>query len=224
MWPYFIVAAIGSVAGVTELISKYNDAPFSALKNAATALVAAVNALASIAALAVIQSSNIVTLPTSIGPGAQTAAQIIVAGIGGMAILRVGISFQVGGHALNISLASLLQPLLRAAGNQIDRARAADKLAVTKELMSGLDTTKALKDLPPLCLFLMQSISQEDQKQLADSVKALKEQDIQSELKLISLGSALLNTVGESVLRSAVAAFRDAQTRALSHASEAPRS
>jgi hypothetical protein len=212
-YSYVVVAIIGAMAGLSELMGRYNDSPFSVLRNWATLLLAIINAGASVAALAIIEGSNLVTLPASIGANAETAARILIAGVGGMVILRVGLSVQVAGETVNISLSTLLQPLLRAADNQVDRARAAYKLAVTRELMLGLDASAALKGLPPLCLYLMQSIPPERQKQLAEDVRALSEQSLEDDIKLISLGSTLLNTVGEGVLRSAVAAFKDGQTR-----------
>jgi hypothetical protein len=213
IYSYTVVAVLGAMAGLSDLMSRYNDAPFSVLRNWATLLLAIINAAASVAALAIIEESKLVTLPASVGAGAETAVKILVAGVGGMAILRVGLSVQAAGETVNISLSNLLQPLLRAADNQVDRARAAKKLAITRELMLGLDASATLQGLPPLCLYLMQSIPPERQKQLAEDVKTLSEQKLDDDIKLISLGSTLLNTVGEGVLRSAVAAFKDGQKR-----------
>ena len=77
--------------------------------------------------------------------------------------------------------------------------------------MLGLDLDSTFRDLPPLCLSMLRGISEQDQKQLAADVNALTQQNLRDEFKLISLGSILLNLVGESVLRSAVGAFKELQ-------------
>jgi hypothetical protein len=209
MISYALAALLGGLVGLSELMNRYRDAPFSALRNWATVLFAAINVFASVATLAVIQGTDLVKLPPSIGAEAQAAAQIVVAGIGAMALLRVGISVQFSSETVSISLATLLRPLLRAADNEVDRARASHKLAVARELMFTLDASKALEELPPLCLSLMRSVSDEEEKELADYVKGLRQENLRDELKLINLGAALLNIVGENVLRNAVKAFKE---------------
>lgn len=208
MWPFAIAAVLGSLIGLSELMGRYRDAPFKALGNRYTFLLALINGAASVATLYLVREMDLITWENA-NESAKSISQILVSGIGAMAILRVGISFQVGTEPLNVSLATLLQPVITAADNEVDRARAAHKLSVTKELMLGLDADKALRELPTFCLFLMQSVSAEDQKRLADDVKALSDQPLNSEVKLLSLGSTLLNTVGENVLKSAVAAYRE---------------
>jgi len=214
MWPYIFAAVLGALLGLSDLMSRYRDAPFSALQNFYTYIFAIINSGASIATLLIIKEMNLVSWPNA-GSESIILLQVIIAGVGAMAILRVGFSIQISGETLNISLATLLQPILQAADNEVDRARASNKLRVTKDLMLGLNAEAALRELPTFCLFLMQSVSAEDQKRLADDIKALAEQNLQDDVKLISLGSALMNTVGENVLRSAVAAFRESQNRRL---------
>jgi hypothetical protein len=209
MISYVLAALLGGLLGLSELMNRYRDAPFSALRNWATVLFSAINVFASVATLAVVQQTDLVKLPASLGPGAQAATQIVIAGIGAMAILRIGISVQVSSETVSISLATLLRPLLRAADNEVDRARAAHKLDVTRELMFSLDAAKALDELPPLCLSLMRSVSEEEEKELADYVKGVRQENLRDEVKLINLGAALLNIVGETVLRNAVKAFKE---------------
>jgi hypothetical protein len=209
MISYVFAALLGGLVGLSELMNRYRDAPFSALRNWATVLFAAINVFASVATLAVIQDTEMLKLPPSLGPGAQATAHIVIAGIGAMALLRIGISVQFSSETVSISLATLLRPLLRAADNEVDRARASHKLNVTRELMFTLDASRALEELPPICLSLMMSVSDEEEKELADYVKGLRQENLRDEVKLINLGAALLNTVGENVLRSAVRAFKE---------------
>jgi len=60
-----------------------------------------------------------------------------------------------------------------------------------------------------LCLSQLQGIPEDEQKRLADDVKALSAQTVSSDAKLVALGSILLNTVGEGVLKGAVEFFRE---------------
>jgi hypothetical protein len=131
-----------------------------------------------------------------------------------MTILRLGVSVQISGETINFSFASLLQPILRAADSEVGRARALSKSTITQQLMLGLKADEALANLPGICLFLMRSIPEEEQKRLAEDVKSLQQQkDLSDDSKLISLGALLLDTVGEGVLKSAVDFFRKSQAR-----------
>ncbi|MFB0490211.1 hypothetical protein ABIE45_002797 [Methylobacterium sp. OAE515] len=204
--PYIAVALLGGLAGLSELINRYRDAPFSVLRNWATLLLVITNAAASIATLAIIRETNLVSIPGA-GTGTQSALQILIAGVGAMAILRIGISLQVSGKAVNVSLANLLQPLLTAADREVARARASHKLSVSKELMLGLDADAALRELPGICSRVISNMSSEEVKTLEDEIKKIISEKSAPNVKLINLGTVLQNNFGENVLRAAVENF-----------------
>ena len=192
--PYVGAGALGALLGLAELLGRYRDAPFAALKNWATVIYSLVNFVASLVTLVFLRKFKLISWPEST-IAAQGLAEIAVAGLGALAILRIGITVQVAGQTLTISVMSMLQPILQAADNEVDRARAAERLRITNELMLGLDVRKAFSDLPPLCLALMQAVSPLEQKRLADDIKAIEAVNTSDDTKLISLGSALLGIV-----------------------------
>ncbi len=208
MLSYITVAVIGASIGIAELVRRYPDAPIAALKNYATAIYAIVNSIASIATLLFLQEFSLIEWEGTT-EGKKVLVEILVAGLGASAILRIGLSVQVAGGNLNVSLMTVLEPILRAADNEVDRARASERLSITKRLMVGLDVNDAFKDLPPLCLYMLQGLSETKQKELADEVKQLRDRPIQDNVKLVSLGLALLNTVGADVLEKSVNAFKE---------------
>ena len=75
--------------------------------------------------------------------------------------------------------------------------------------MVGMDVDSAFNDLPPLCLFLLQGLTEIKQKELADEIKKLRDRPMQDNVKLVNLGLALLNTVGSDVLEKSVAALKE---------------
>jgi len=79
--------------------------------------------------------------------------------------------------------------------------------------MLGLDVETAISELPMLCLAQMQGITEDEQKRLADDVKALGARKVSKKTKLITLGSILLNAVGEVVLTSAVEFLKESHER-----------
>ena len=205
---YFIVALIGGLIGLAELVGRYPDSPIAALKNYASAIYALINSVASMVTLLFLQEFSMVTFE-GVTDQNKELVEILIAGLGASAILRVGLNIQVAGRSINISLMTILEPILKAADSEVDRARGAERLRITRELMVGLDVSSAFNDLPPLCLYLLQGIPEEKQKELADEVKTLELQKMQDNMKLMSLGLALMNTVGSDVLEKSVDALKD---------------
>lgn len=206
---YLIVFIIGACIGIAELVKRYSDAPIAALRNYATVIYALVNSIASVATLLFLNEFNWVEWEGAT-PTAKSLVEVLIAGLGASAILRIGLSVQVAGHAVNVSLMSVLEPILKAADNEVDRARATERLRLTQSLMQGLDTDSAFNDLPPLCVFMLQGLSDERQKELANEVKKIREWKMKNEnIKLMNLGLVLLNTVGADVLEKSVSTLKE---------------
>jgi serine/threonine protein kinase len=86
---YVIVAAIGALVGVGELVARYRDAPVRALRNWSAGLYIALNAVAALAALFLFIKFD---WKLGLKPGPKlTATRVIIAGFGAMAFLRSAI-------------------------------------------------------------------------------------------------------------------------------------
>ena len=130
MGAYIIVAIIGALIGIAELVSRYPDSPTAALKNYATAIYAIVNSVASMATLLFIQEFEMVKWEGATDQN-RALIEMLIAGLGASAILRVGLSVQVAGRNVNVSLMTILEPILKAADNEVDSASASGRLSIT---------------------------------------------------------------------------------------------
>jgi hypothetical protein len=79
--------------------------------------------------------------------------------------------------------------------------------------MDGVTFDRAKAALPAYCLALMQNVGPQEQKALADQVNSLSSTPMADQVRALNLGLALINLVGEKVLRRAVADLKPLITR-----------
>ncbi len=203
-WEWLVAGLLGAVISSAEIIARYRDEPDNALRTWPSVLYMLVNALASVGTLVLIQSFNW-TFGIS-DPMLVSWSQVIVAGIGAMAILRASLfTVQVGDEAVPIGLKRYLDILLGAVDRAVDRKRAEERGKAVAEIMEKVSFEKAYQALPAYCLALLQNLPQEDQDQLGKKIGILfNSEGINPRVKSLLLGIALMNLVGENVLRAAV--------------------
>jgi hypothetical protein len=110
---------------------------------------------------------------------------------------------------VGVGPSGFLQIFLGAADRSVDRIRAGARSDAVGDVMKGVDYTKAFAALPPYCLALMQSLSAEDQQQLALALEKLNQSSADSGIKVRLLGLELINVVGVDVLTTAVKSLGD---------------
>jgi len=201
---WLMAALLGAVISSAEIISRYRDEPEHALRTWPSLFYMLINASASLATLALIH-----TLNWNFGindPEASGWAQVFVAGFGAMAILRASLfSVQIGNEAVPIGLKRFLDVMLASIDRAVDRNRAEERGKAVGEIMQKVVFEKAYQSLPAYCLALLQNLSQEEQDQLGKKIGLLyNSTGINPRIKSLLLGIALLNLVGEHVLRAAV--------------------
>lgn len=195
------VALIGGLVGTSELVSRYKDAPATALRSWPAILYILINAAASALALVIVHAN-----PNWFAARWQ---QVLVAGITAMALFRTSLfTVRAGDRDIGIGPSSFLQIFLNAADRAVDRLRAAARSDAVGRIMDGIDYDKAFPALPPLCLALMQNLSDEDQQALAKALVALNTSNLDQVVKTRLLGLALTNAVGIDVLTAAVASLK----------------
>src|SRR2546421_3297513 len=197
-WPYLIVASLGALVGGAELISRYRDRPGSLIRVPSTWLYVLINAGAGVAALLLIHAFG-----WSFGahdPDSVRATQVLVAGLGSMALFRSSV-FTVRVHDEDVAVgpSALLSALLAAADRGVDRVRAQHRSSEARKMMSRVSFDKARLALPTLCLALLQNVSAEDQRDLRVAVDALGGSDMTDPQKALSLGLLLMNIAGPEV-------------------------
>ena len=206
---YSIVMLIAALVGIVELISRYRDAPTDVLRRLPAGIYVTINAAAGAVALLVIDEFGWTFGVTQ--DGATRITQVAAAGLSAMAILRAAVfTVRVGDVDVGVGPNLLLTVVLDAADRAVDRDRANRRNALVVEIMDGVDFDKAKKALPSYCLTLMQNVPKEEQRAVAEEVKSLgNSPDLNKTVRTLNLGLALLNVVGEDVLRASVEALGD---------------
>ena len=209
MVAYAIVMFIAALVGVVELIARYRDAPTDVLRRLPAIIYVTINAAAGAIALLVIDEFGWTFGVTQ--DGATRITQVAAAGLSAMAILRAAVfTFRVGDVDVGVGPNLLLTIVLGTADRAVDRDRANRRNALVVEIMDGVDFDKAKKALPSYCLTLMQNVPEGEQRAVADEVKSLRNSsDLNKTVRTLNLGLALLNVVGEDVLRASVEALGD---------------
>jgi len=199
---YLVVAVIGVVLGVAELSSRYRDAPLRALKTLPALSYISLNLAASVGCLWLIRHLNIDFDIKD--PSNRQVTQVLVSGFGAMAFFRSSFFvFRAGNQDISVGPASVLQILLSALDNAVDRVRAEQRAERIEEIMEDVSFGKAKDVLPPIAIALMRNLPREDADRMSHQISVLKEQ-LPERTKAVALGLAVLDVVGEKVLRSAV--------------------
>lgn len=188
------------------MVSRYRDAPQTAVVTRPALLYISLNLAASVIALAFVRAFGWTFGAT--GPNLRWT-QVLVAGIGAMALFRTSLfTVRAGDRDIGVGPGSFLQTLREAADREVDRVRAHARGETVAKLMQGVDFQRAVQVLVPYCLALMQNVPEEEQKKLSNGVKTLTEGQTEGTIKVRMLGLHLLNVVGPAVLIAAVEALR----------------
>jgi hypothetical protein len=200
-----VIAALGAATGIIELIGRYRDAPFRALRTYGALIYIAVNVIASLTGLYLLQTVG-TSFISETDPGKRAIYEILIAGFGSLTFLRSSI-FKIRFNDTDISVgpALLLDILLAAADRGVDRRRGADRAREVAEAMKDVSFDKAISSLPPFCFSLMQNLTNEEQSSISAQLdKVQKNIAIDPHAKSLLMGLLLMNFVGVEVLREAV--------------------
>lgn len=197
---YGYAVAIGLLVGATEMISRYRDDPFAPLVSVPGAFYVLINGGA--AALAYY-------LLKVLGAPLKEPMLTLVAGLGAMAVFRSGLfTTRVGNTNVAVGPNLVLQAVLAALDRIYDRQRAVPRSEAVVDIMRGLSFDQVADALPTLCFDLMQNVSAAEVAQVSTQKRELAASTTMSgESKVLSLGLALFNVVGEGPLRAAVGAL-----------------
>ena len=204
-WRFVAVFYIGALVGTGELVARYRDAPQSAVWTWAAALYVAINSLAGVVALYVVQIFHVAESPDALK---TRITHIFLAGFGAMGFFRSSVfTVRIGEQDVAIGPVAFLQVVLRATDRAVDRVRAKARAETVTTAMTGVSFDRAHAALPAFCLALMQNVSAEEEKDIGDGVKVLQSAALDNDTKAKNLALMLLNVIGENVLVTAVARF-----------------
>jgi len=205
---YAIATCLGGIIGICEILSRYRDAPRKALVTTTAGFYVFVNAVASLVAIALIDSFAITFGVSTDRPETVRLVQVLVAGLGSMVFLRSSLlTLRVGENDVGIGPSGILQILLSAADRGVDRDRAKSRSETVAKIMKDVSFVKARETLPTYCFALMQNLSAEEQQMFGRQIAALASSGMDDTIKAMVLGLTIMNIVGEDVLRVAVDAL-----------------
>jgi hypothetical protein len=203
------VALLGALVGFGELVARYRDAPFRAVRTASAALYVGLNAGAGMSALGLIEVFGW-RFGVTDDARALEWTRVLVAGFGAMALFRSSLFVaRVGDQDVGIGPNGFLQVVLDAADREVDRRRAGARAVEVSGAMQGVSFAKAAEALPTYCLALMQNATEEEKTALAIQVRLLRDSQMEDRAKALALGLALMNVVGNNTLQAAVNSLRD---------------
>lgn len=191
-------------------MTRYRDAPVRSLTNPSAAAYITLNVIAGVVALALIRVFGVDFGGLS---GEKLRwTQVLVAGLGSMALFRTSIFIaKVGGEEIGMGPSGVLQSLLKVADRGVDRSRAKGRARDVAAAMAGVSFQKAEVALPSYCFALMQNVTAEEQQAVADNIvgKLRNTTSMSDSTKALALGLALMNLVGDGVLIAAVHSLGD---------------
>ncbi len=208
--PWVIVAALGIVAGTADIVSRFRDAPLRALLTRSALLYMGINAVASVLALVAARALKWVERSDAANPEAYWL-QILLVGLGAMAILRSSFTLRAGVHELTLGFSPILDIFLRAVNSAVDRERGRARDRVVRNVMQGITYDDACRILPAYCIALMQSLPQPDIDQLNGDIASLAGTQFTDAAKARLLGLAIMNVMGEGILAAGVESIRQDQ-------------
>ncbi|XRQ06703.1 hypothetical protein ACN3XK_60915 [Actinomadura welshii] len=203
-----LAALIGGAIGLAELVARYRDKPVAALLSPGGLLFVFVNASAAIIALIAVAASGwTFGLPATTPPTSLTVVQVMTAGIGSAAVLRMSVG-PAHGRAAGTGPIALLNGILRLADGELERKRAISRLSHND--LAGLSFERDHAALAELCCHLMREFDLAEAQRLGGLAAELSHRDDLTDAdKLDCWGLELTRLVGERALRQAARRLRD---------------
>ena len=188
---------IGLLVGATELISRYRDEPFAPLLSTPGALYILINGGASALAYYLLIVMDVEM---------KEPLRTFTAGFAAMVFFRSALfNVRIRGVDIPAGPNLVLLIILRALDRTYDRERASPRSKIVRRIVGQLSFADVKDALPALCFDLMQNLSQEETAAINTQVLQLSQStSMDDRSKMLSLGLALMNLVGESTLEAAV--------------------
>ncbi len=193
------VGVIGGVVGFAELVSRYRDEPWLVASTAPGIAFTAMNAIAAIGALLLLEH-----FPQTLAAPADGVARVLEAGTGAMVVLRAKLLTvrQPGGADVAVGPAVAVDTFLTAINRDVDRRRAVQRHSLVTGRAASLrsfqfaDAVAFLKS----AILAFQAMDADDKKALNSSLDGLltTTTSIPDEIKFASAGFDILNVFGQA--------------------------
>lgn len=216
---YLIAGAVAGVVGFADIITRYKDNPWRAVATFAAWIYIIVNVGFGVTAywLAMVLGAVDVgelRLPDEPGLTDELVTSGLVVGFGAILILRaVAFKLAIGGQDNALGPSTIVDALLAACDQWIDRDLAHNKDKRVREMMSEVSYASARVFIPQYGLALLQQ-NEERVRRLADfiaGIDAYKKDDgglTADAERAFLFGNALINMFGYEVAKGVVDGFR----------------
>lgn len=205
---YLSAAAIGVLAALTELLSRYRDDPWVAATSVSALAYLAFNGAVAALTLFLIRRvypiHELVAGRPTMDLG-EVVTEVLVAGAASMAVMRSSFfTARVAGQDVEIGLAGIIQIFKNTIDRDVDRLRAGPRATEVAAAMREVSFTRAYKPLTSMSLNLLQNVSADERARIEQQVEALANQTGRTDAgKALELGLILAGTVGFRVLKAA---------------------
>lgn len=201
-------ALLGASVGWIELLSRYKDEPVRLLAIGSAHVYASLNSAGSLAALYAIHVFAWDFGATD--PGASRVLQVLLSGVGGMAVLRSSLfNLKIGNSVVPVGPSVMLITLLAVADNGVRRARVRRRAPLAQAIMKGISFQDTGSTLVSYCVRLMQNLADEDEKIIRKGADSIARENLADSHKSVLLGLLLLDYLGPDALEAAVGLVRE---------------
>jgi hypothetical protein len=202
---YVIAACFGIVAGAAEILSRYRDAPFTAVRRFPGVVYLLINAAAGSGGLLAVEALD---LRFGLEAGEQLRwTRVLVAGFTSVALFRSAFfTIRSGDKDVPIGPAAALQAILSTLDRAVDRKQASDRDVFVDSLPIGTSAEpNRLRFLGAYCLGLMQNVPAGEQRQLEEQINTvIQDRKLTPRERLVLVCLQLLAVVGHEVLERAI--------------------
>jgi hypothetical protein len=211
-WGYEIAAGVSGLVGFSDILTRYPGNPWKVARYPAAIAFILFNAAFGVVAYWFAYVLGISGAITRGGDGEAFSRTIVVSGLAAgflaVVILRTT-TFQLGGRSEGNGAGPgvIIDALLSACDQSIDRALAADIDRVTQRLMLAVDYEKAKIFLPVYCSSLLENSRANLAVRLENFLASIEATPVTPQMKAFLLGTVLLKAFGFRVTQRGVGAF-----------------
>lgn len=224
-WGYVVAGSVAAAVGGAELLTRYRDAPWRAVSTPWGLGYLILNGLFGVAAFwmaAILALVDVGEFPSAEGVTVELVRSALLVGFGATVILRtVAFKLSIGGKDGEVGAKTIVDALIRACDQEIDRILARRKDDQVRVLMKGVSFEQSKLFIPTYCLALLQE-DEERSERLGGLVGAImqfkatdpaanppaEEDPLADSQRAFLLGSTLINIFGYDLAKAAVDGFK----------------
>jgi hypothetical protein len=230
LWPgdllvgYLIAGAVAAAVGFADILTRYKDNPWRAARSVPALVYILINGLFGVIAFWMAMVLDIIKVDAlRVAGGAAITAELVrnalTVGLGAIILLRaVAFNLAIGGKSSQVGPSTIVDALLAACDQWIDRDLAKAKDRRVRQMMKDISFAAAQAFIPAYGLSLLQE-NEERAKRLGVLVSAIagfqgQDQSPDADTqRAFLLGNTLINVFGYSVAKGVIDGFRRQMTR-----------